>query len=50
MVDAIATSLKNNTKIIVPEGEDISLILNEQENLSKATIIPITQRQKKSSK
>jgi hypothetical protein len=31
----------NNTKIIVPEGKAISLILNEQENLSKASVIPI---------
>jgi len=42
-LDTIATALQNNTKIIVPEGKAISLILNEQENLSKATIIPITQ-------
>ena len=40
-LDTISTSLQNNTKIIVPEGKAISLILNEQENLSKATIIPI---------
>jgi regulator of protease activity HflC (stomatin/prohibitin superfamily) len=42
-LDTIATALQNNTKIIVPEGKAISLILNEQENLNKATIIPITQ-------
>ena len=41
-LDTITSSLQNNTKIIVPEGKAISLILNEQENLSKATIIPIT--------
>jgi len=41
-LDTIATALQNNTKIIVPEGKAISLILNEQENLSKAKIIPIT--------
>ena len=40
-LETIAASLQNNTKIIVPEGKAISLILNEQENLSKATIIPI---------
>jgi len=40
-LDTIAASLQNNTKIIVPEGKTISLILNEQENLSKATILPI---------
>ncbi len=44
-LETIATSLQNNTKIIVPEGKAISLILNEQENLSKATIIPVTQSQ-----
>ncbi len=42
-LDTIAAALQNNTKIIVPEGKAISLILNEQENLSKATIIPIPQ-------
>jgi len=50
-LDTITSSLANNTKIIVPEGKAISLILNEQENLSKATIIPITQpQQQKTSK
>ncbi len=50
-LDTIATSLQNNTKIIVPEGKALSLILNEQENLTKATIIPVTQpQQEKNSK
>ena len=50
-LETIATSLQNNTKIIVPEGKAISLILNEQENLSKAAIIPVTLPQtQKSSK
>ena len=40
-LDTITASLQNNTKIIVPEGKAISLILNEQENLSKATILPV---------
>ena len=40
-LDTIAAALQNNTKIIVPEGKAISLILNEQEHLSKATILPI---------
>ena len=40
-LETIASSLQNNTKIIVPEGKAISLILNEQENLSKASIIPV---------
>jgi regulator of protease activity HflC (stomatin/prohibitin superfamily) len=47
-LDTITASLQNNTKIIVPEGKAISLILNEQENLSKATIIPIPPPQKSS--
>lgn len=51
-LDTISASLQNNTKIIVPEGKAISLILNEQENLSRATIIPVAQpaQQQKSSK
>jgi regulator of protease activity HflC (stomatin/prohibitin superfamily) len=50
-LETITASLQNNTKIIVPEGKAISLILNEQENLSKATIIPVTlPQQQKSSK
>jgi regulator of protease activity HflC (stomatin/prohibitin superfamily) len=52
-LDTIATSLQNNTKVIVPEGKALSLILNEQENLSKASIIPIptpTQQQIKNTK
>jgi len=49
-LETIQSSLQNNTKIIVPEGKAISLILNEQENLTKATIIPIPQPQQKSSK
>ncbi len=42
-LDTISASLMNNTKIIVPEGKAISLILNEQENLSRGTILPIPQ-------
>jgi regulator of protease activity HflC (stomatin/prohibitin superfamily) len=42
-LETIQASLQNNTKIIVPEGKAISLILNEQENLAKATIIPVNQ-------
>jgi regulator of protease activity HflC (stomatin/prohibitin superfamily) len=40
-LDTISASLQNNTKIIVPEGKAISLILNELDHLSKATILPI---------
>ncbi len=49
-LETIQASLQNNSKIIVPEGKAISLILNEQENLTKATIIPIPQPQQKTSK
>jgi len=50
-LETITSALQNNTKIIVPEGKAISLILNEQENLSKATVIPIPQpQQQKTSK
>jgi len=49
-LETIQASLQNNSKIIVPEGKAISLILNEQENLTKATIIPITPPQQKNSK
>jgi regulator of protease activity HflC (stomatin/prohibitin superfamily) len=49
-LETIQSSLQNNTKIIVPEGKAISLILNEQENLNKATIIPVMQPQQKNTK
>jgi len=49
-LETIQASLQNNTKIIVPEGKAISLILNEQENLTKASIIPISQPQQKTGK
>jgi regulator of protease activity HflC (stomatin/prohibitin superfamily) len=48
-LETVQASLQNNTKIIVPEGKAISLILNEQENLAKATIIPIPQQQQQKS-
>lgn len=48
-LDTITNSLQNNTKVIVPEGKAISLILNEQENLNKATIIPVQTQQTKAS-
>ncbi len=40
-LETIQASLQNNTKIIVPEGKAVSLILNEQENLLKSNIIPV---------
>jgi regulator of protease activity HflC (stomatin/prohibitin superfamily) len=49
-LETIMYSLMNNSKIIVPEGKAISLILNEQENLSKASIIPVPSPQTKTSK
>jgi len=49
-LETIQASLQNNAKIIVPEGKAISLILNEQENLAKATIIPVQQPYQKTSK
>ncbi len=44
-LETVQASLQNNMKIIVPEGKAISLILNEQDHLSKATIVPIAQPQ-----
>ncbi len=51
-LETIQASLMNNSKIIVPEGKAISLILNEQENLTKATIIPVStpQQQQKNAR
>jgi regulator of protease activity HflC (stomatin/prohibitin superfamily) len=43
-LETVQSSLENNTKIIVPEGKAISLILDEQENLAKKTIIPVQQQ------
>ncbi|NLD65263.1 MAG: SPFH/Band 7/PHB domain protein [Crenarchaeota archaeon] len=40
-LETIAASLQNNAKIIVPEGKALSLILNEQDSLTKATVLPI---------
>lgn len=42
-LETIQATLQNNAKIIVPEGKAISLILNEQETLKKAQIIPLMQ-------
>ncbi len=50
-LETIATSLENNTKIIVPEGKAISLILNEQESLAKGTtVLPIKEPNKNAAK
>lgn len=40
-LETIATSLQNNSKIIVPEGNTLSLILNESDQLGKKLIVPI---------
>src|SRR5512147_1145416 len=49
-LDTITASLQNNTKIIVPEGKALSLILNEQEGLKNGTIIPTPTPQAKPAK
>jgi len=40
-LETIQATLENNTKIIVPEGKAISLILAEQDVLKKAQIVPL---------
>jgi hypothetical protein len=40
-LETISTSLMNNTKMIIPEGKALTLILNEMQNFSKESIIPI---------
>ena len=47
-LETIQASLMNNTKMIIPEGKALTLILNEQQNFAKESIIPIpTQPMKK---
>jgi regulator of protease activity HflC (stomatin/prohibitin superfamily) len=47
-LETIQASLMNNTKMIIPEGKALTLILNEQQNFAKEAIIPIpTQPTKK---
>lgn len=48
ILDTVQTSLENNSKIIVPEGGVLSLILNENAAIGK-TIIPLTQSKPSSS-
>jgi len=45
-LDTIATSLKDNAKIIVPQGNAISLILNELENARRMIPIPVASETK----
>lgn len=44
-LETISTSLKDNTKVIVPQGNAISLILSELENTRKILPIPIPAEQ-----
>lgn len=47
-LETIQASLMNNTKMIIPEGKALTLILNEQQNFAKEVLIPIpTQPMKK---
>ncbi len=47
-LETIQASLMNNTKMIIPEGKALTLILNEQQNFAKEVLIPIpTQPTKK---
>jgi regulator of protease activity HflC (stomatin/prohibitin superfamily) len=47
-LETIQASLMNNTKMIIPEGKALTLILNEQQNFAKETLVPIpTQQQSK---
>lgn len=47
-LETIQASLMNNTKMIIPEGKALTLILNEQQNFAKESIIPVpTQPMKK---
>lgn len=48
-LDTVQASLQNNTKIIVPEGKAISLILSELDVMKKAQIIPVTPPEKSGS-
>ncbi|MCL4518706.1 MAG: hypothetical protein M1587_05860, partial [Thaumarchaeota archaeon] len=50
-LETIQASLQNNTKIIVPEGKTISLILDERSNLTeKSKIIPVSTMGEKQNK
>ena len=40
-LDTVRDSLMNNTKMIVPQGNALSLILDERDNLNKGTILPV---------
>ena len=49
-LETIATSLKDNAKIIVPEGNAVSLILSELDHTRQLIPIPVTTETKKSDK
>jgi regulator of protease activity HflC (stomatin/prohibitin superfamily) len=40
-LETIADSLRNNSKIIVPEGSTLSLILNEAQSLGNQIVLPL---------
>ncbi len=46
-LETISTSLMNNTKMIIPEGKALTLILNEMQNFSRESIIPIPMQPQK---
>jgi regulator of protease activity HflC (stomatin/prohibitin superfamily) len=46
-LETISTSLMNNTKMIIPEGKALTLILNEMQNFQKESVIPIPMQPQK---
>jgi regulator of protease activity HflC (stomatin/prohibitin superfamily) len=46
-LETISTSLMNNTKMIIPEGKALTLILNEMQNFKKESVIPIPMQPQK---
>lgn len=46
-LETIQASLMNNTKLIIPEGKALTLILNELQNYAKESIIPIPMQPQK---
>ena len=48
-LETIAIALQNNSKIIVPEGSVLSLILSESDQLNKKLIVPLPPKDKSNS-
>jgi regulator of protease activity HflC (stomatin/prohibitin superfamily) len=46
-LETIQASLMNNTKMIIPEGKALTLILNELQNFAKESIVPIPMQPQK---